>query len=236
MNPALRKRFLFALFAAVLAAGLLFSQALSEYVLAPLFASVWRAWQWLYRLPLFVWWGLLLGVFGWLGLRAFFSGSPGQPRRARPVEASRSAAWVRHWITPIRQSAGGPFLRDARMSYRRLAVQALAQREHFSLRQYSRLLVEGQRSLPPEVSSLLDLLEELDEERALRRSLRRGGILPGWLSRLKDRFEGHPPEFADAPAPRKPQPGQAEELRRRLETYIAYLEREVEIAHEHEHR
>jgi hypothetical protein len=234
MNRSLRNRLLVIIFTAVLAPALVFSRAIGDYLLAPLLNGLWRFGLWLYNLPYFIWWLILLAAFFYLGFIAFFHARDKDKEKIRPSERFKMAAWVRHWLSPIRQSGGGPFIRDAMMSYRRLAVQVLAQRENFTTREYTRLLIDGERSLPEEVSSLLEILEKLDEQRSLRRT----SSFQRTLLRLRARFEGNPDLFP--PQERSGFGSDAENLpalhisvRDRIERFILFLEQEVEINHDH---
>jgi hypothetical protein len=219
-------------FAGVLGVGLLLAGPLAEVLVRPLVERAWRAARWLSDLPFIVWWVLLLVIFFFGGLRAFFYDWQDPRTAPRTPAREQTAAWVRRWQVPIRQSTGGPFIRDAMMSYRRLALSVLAQGQGLSTRQVARQIMEGERRLPPEVTGLLDSLERMDEQRGEQnnggrwKSLRRG-----FLRRL-----GRPSAPASAGESRPIPAEQQDEVRRNIETLIQYLEREVEIRHDPEPR
>jgi hypothetical protein len=232
MNPSKRIRLLLLTFAVVLAAGLFFSEAIGDYFLAPLLNGAWRVMRWFYNLPLVIWWFFLVLLFSYLGLSSFLGTWERRKQGSRTGERFKSAAWVQGWLMPIRQSSGGPFIRDAMMSFRRLAVHMLAQRENYTPREYTRLLTDGQCRLPDEVSALLESLEKLDEQRAYRQP----GRLSRAILRLQARFEGSP-DLLISLGPQQPSqhlPALKKAAREQIETYIQFMENELEI-HHHDH-
>jgi hypothetical protein len=231
-----KKRFILLgiIFVVVLALGLFFSEALAEFILQPLLLRLWRDYIWLSNLPYLVWWLLLLVLFIYSGMHAFFFKRESTLLRAKPPAREMNASWVRRWISPVKQSTGGPFIRDAMMSYRRLAVSVLAQKENLTPRQVSRQLLDGERSLPEPAAGLLSYLEVLEERRASTRTR----SVPALLERLRRWLEGRSPEDAhvSASAEEPSKPDLRGPVREQIVAMIEYLEEELEIRHDHDSR